>query len=347
MSVTNEALPQNLDVCREAAGVPGAAVGYVSREKLICAASGVTRANSTSAVRPDSIFEAASLSKQLLVYVVLQMADSGVLDIDASASSLVDASDLARSQWSSLSRLEGFSTISVRNILSHSTGLPNWLPPEGIRRLLFQPGRYFQYSGLSYIFLQWILEQRLRKVWQEIACEYVFSPLKMIHSGFKWQDSWEEADLVHGHRADGVAVEKARQVPGEAAGGLLTSAQDYGVFLKEFLQKIENQGSAFSQVCVPQIGRFFGIMPSSRPWPIAWGLGMGLEFHRGDTLLWQVGANPFFYNWAIGNPRTQNALVVLTNSGPGHPLLRNYISSVFIDGLQCFDFDQTYLKDHS
>jgi CubicO group peptidase (beta-lactamase class C family) len=337
------AIQDKLDLCRKQAGVPGAAVGYLFEGIITLATSGVGKAGATPLIRRDSIFEAASLSKQILAHVVLRMVDAGTFDLEARALSLVNPAKLAESYWRSFAKIEGFSNISVRTILSHCTGLPNWPPLEGINKLLFGPGTYFQYSGLAYVFLQWILEQRLQKSWQEIATEYVFAPLHMTHSGFAWQDTWED-DLVHGHTANGDAAEKTRNVPGETAGALLTSVFDYSIFLRDLLERMTDSRSAFAQMALPQISRFHG---SDREWPIAWGVGIGIELYRDRVFVWQHGANPYFYNWLIANPKTQEGIVIFSNAEPGHSLLRTYVESVLGEGHRCFDFDECYLKQNS
>ncbi len=345
--MTIEKLQETLDQCREEAHVAGAAAGFVSGSTISCAYSGFNNLVTKKPIDSNSIFEAASISKLILTYVVLRMVQEKSFGLETAALSLVNEKDLIGSPWYSLLNCEGFHGISIRNILSHSTGLPNWAPTDGIKRLLFPPGRCFQYSGMSHLFLQWVLERHFLTPWQEIANRYVFSPLGMNNSGFVWKDAWEDG-LVHGHSAKGIPTDKARfHLGGGVAAGLLTSAADYASFFKELLAKMEDPRSSFSQMYHSQIDRFYGIESSPANHPMAWGLGIGLELTENGPFVWQWGANPFFFNWLVGNPRTQEGLVCFTNSEPGHTMLCTFFERVFGREFGSFKFEQQYLKDHS
>jgi CubicO group peptidase (beta-lactamase class C family) len=342
-AMTKEALQELLDKSREHTGVPGAAMAYIDNSEIILVCSGCKNMASKEPVASDSIFQAASLSKQVLAHVVLQLIDKGLFNLDTPAVSIVSKSDFTNSPWSRLLDIEGSSGITVRNILSHSTGLPNWASIEDIHGLLFSPGSLFAYTGMSYIFLQWILENLLKMSWQDIAEKYVFNPLSMNDSGFIWKSAWEDR-LVHGHDMEGKPEEKDRNIPGGSAGGLLTCVPDYAVFFRDLLLRMRDGKSVFSKMYSPQVDRFFYTQLSSLHLPISWGLGIGLENYRKEILVWQVGANPKFYDWLIGNPDTGRGVVIFTNSEPGHPLLKTVVEEILGPDHPCFRFNEECAK---
>jgi CubicO group peptidase (beta-lactamase class C family) len=344
--MTKANLQNILNECRQSANVPGAAIAFLSGGTIEYAYSGFGNAIKKDLINGNSIFEAASLSKQVLAYVILRMVDEKILNPDVPAISHIVRTDLIGSPWQCLLSCEGFANITIRQILSHSTGLPNGAPTESIRKLLFQPGQYFLYTGMSQLMLQWIIERHLLSPWQEIADRYVFSPLNMKSSGFVWNEAWEN-QLVHGHSSSGKPAEKSRFLPWPSAGGLLTSISDYAIFFQELLLRMNDDRSVFAEMWRPQISRFYGLESALSPWPIAWGMGIGLELIDKETYVWQIGANPLFYNWLIGNPKTGEGLLVFTNSEPGHLMLRTVVGKVFGKGHPCFDFDEQYLKVNS
>jgi CubicO group peptidase (beta-lactamase class C family) len=334
-----------LDQYRVQTNVAGAAAALIHEGSITPYVSGYGSLQAKEPIRSSSIFEAASLSKQILAFVVLQMVDSGMLDLDSPVLSLFSATDLIASPWHCLLRCEGFSKITIRQVLSHSTGLPNWVAPESISKLTFKSGEYFQYSGMGYLYLQWAIERHLLAPWHEIAEKNIFLPLQMGHSGFMWKDVWEN-DLVQGHSTSGDVKEKARfQLAGGSAGGLLTALSDYSIFCKELMLKMSDSGSVFSKMHQPQVEKIYSVRSPDKFWPIAWGLGIGLEHYGTETFVWQWGGNPYFFNWFIGNPRTQEGLLIFTNSEPGHKLPEKLISHVFGAGHPCWEFAKALAQE--
>ena len=63
------------------------------------------------------MFGAASLSKPVFAYAVMQLVDAGLLSLDAPLASYVP---------NFVSNDPRAADITVRNALSHTTGLPNW-----------------------------------------------------------------------------------------------------------------------------------------------------------------------------------------------------------------------------
>jgi CubicO group peptidase (beta-lactamase class C family) len=99
------------------ASVPGVSIAIVDRGRTTTHGFGVTRAGGNDAVNGDTVFEAASLSKPVFAYVVLQLAAENVIDLDKPLGEylpLPNASD------------EAARTITARHVLSHTTGWRNW-----------------------------------------------------------------------------------------------------------------------------------------------------------------------------------------------------------------------------
>ena len=78
---------------------------------------GVRDVSTGVAVDENTIFEAASLSKPVFAYAVLQLIDAGVLSLDTPLSKYVP--DYVKADPRA-------ATITVRNVLSQTSGLPNW-----------------------------------------------------------------------------------------------------------------------------------------------------------------------------------------------------------------------------
>src|SRR5215213_5601289 len=100
-------------------GVPGLSALLIRDNKVFWQrAFGVTNAETREPVTPDTIFEAASLSKPVFAYGVLKLADAGKLDLDTPLVKYLPGAYVEND--------ERLNQITARVVLSHRTGFPNW-----------------------------------------------------------------------------------------------------------------------------------------------------------------------------------------------------------------------------
>jgi CubicO group peptidase (beta-lactamase class C family) len=164
---------------------------------------GVADVESGGAVDASSVFEAASLSKPTVAYLTLLMADRGRLELDAPVRDYLAESpvpDDARGD-----------RITVRHVLSHSSGLQNWRFRAGdALRLAFAPGERFSYSGEGFVLLQRVLERRTNTAFTRLLREEVFEPLGMRQASFIWTPALDP-HLVRPHGSRGTAQDSFNQ----------------------------------------------------------------------------------------------------------------------------------------
>lgn len=189
----------------EVASLPGLAMATVENGEVIWTKSlGVTNTDTRAPMRDDSVFEAASLSKPVFAYVVLKLADEKVLGLDHPLVKyhrpeyLADHPDIDR--------------ITARDVLRHSTGLPNWRNnPADKLTPTFKPGSRFGYSGEGFFWLQLVVERLTGKGIDSVMRSRLFEPAGMKLSSFSWNA--ELARLaVHGHRDEKPAMNYKREM---------------------------------------------------------------------------------------------------------------------------------------
>jgi hypothetical protein len=150
-------------------GVQGLAIATIENGKVArVRAFGTRNAALGLPLTPDTVMYGASLTKTAFCYMLLQMADEGLIDLDAPVASLLpqplpsyrdkpfDFSDLGEDpRWR---------TITPRMLMLHSGGFANfrWIEPDGKLRMHFDPGSRYAYSGEGFYILQLIVERGLK-----------------------------------------------------------------------------------------------------------------------------------------------------------------------------------------
>ncbi|MFN7994295.1 MAG: serine hydrolase domain-containing protein [Bryobacteraceae bacterium] len=314
------------------APVPGAITGILQNGSLAWIRPlGVRNVESKDPVTRDTVFQAASLSKQVTAYAAFALRDAGKLDFDRTLVSYVD--DLADPR---------VRRVTLRHVLSHCSGFPNWRDDPATQLASeFEPGSKFQYSGEGFFYLQRILEQVTGKGFCEIIEGMVFRPLGMTSSSMIWKPelagrfavphdgrgeprsnwdrapkrlheiaerkgqtvaTWKYADYEAATREAGDPPTPNYMLP-NAAASMVTTAPDYARFLAAAIRNPE--------IRKEQI-RF-------RPL-LSWGLGWGIErIERmgGREYVWQWGDNGGYKNFVAAEPASGDAVFVFTNGDSG------------------------------
>ena len=301
------------------ATVPGVAVALVEGGQIVWADEfGVQSARSKAKVTAETVFEAASLSKPVFAYAVLQLVDRGLLDLDVPLTT-----------YTGRRYIEGdplLDRITARHVLGNTSGFPNWRPRNAPLQVHFTPGERFSYSGEGYAYLQEAVEYTTGKPLEALMQELVFEPLGMTSSSFIWRSMHEDRKAT-GH--DEIGQPNIRREPpaAEAASSLHTTATDYARFVAALLRRETLTARTYDDMWSPQVTLDATCMictgqemrhPSAS---LAWGLGWGLETATADTTIWHWGDNQDMHAFVLAVPARQQALVVLTNGENGITLI--------------------------
>ena len=312
----------------EVAPVPGCAFGTVINGKPGWVRTlGVRNIETKEPVQPDTIFQAASLSKQATAYAAFSLIEQGKIALDSPLVAYVDDLEDPRAR-----------TVTVRQVLSHNSGFPNWrdkgqkLAPE------FQPGSQFQYSGEGFFYLQRILEQVTGQGFAQLMDERVFQPLKMTSTSMIWNPQWSvryaiphdrrgvpRKDWYRKHeRMRALAAQRGQDI---AAWHFAEYAEAYGEGNGPAMPNQVQPNAAASMLTTPtDYARFLAVAMRNpeirkeqiriRP-ALGWGLGWGIERVEGREYLWQWGDNGGFKNFVAAEPASGNAVFVFTNGDSG------------------------------
>lgn len=315
--------PVFLRLLNEAA-VPGAVVALVEDGKPDDFVSGGVRGGLAEApVDALTVFDAASLSKPVFAHIVLQLVDRGDLALDAPVAHYLPG----------YLPVDGRSaSITVRHLLSHSGGLPNWRNADYPLRPWFEPGERFSYSGEGYLYLQRAVEAITGEKLDVLATRLVFQPLGMARSSYIWQSRFD-GNRAWPHDVYGMRALGNKPAEANAAWSLQTCAVDFARFLRAVLDgeglKTETSRLWLSpQVEVKHAGtQSLGPGTEDVVTDVAWGLGWGLEVSAGTFFQW--GDNGPFTAFTLGSATLRKAVVVFTNANSGMSIMPELMASLF------------------
>jgi CubicO group peptidase (beta-lactamase class C family) len=289
----------------DSGGVPGLSMAIVNDSAIVWSRGfGVRSVETGEPVDANTVFEAASLSKPVFAYAVLQLVDQGLIDLDTPIAEYYDYEDIAYDERHTL--------ITPRMVLTHSTGFPNWRPSGGRLTIDFEPGSQFSYSGEGFGYLQRAVMQITGEPLQELAQRLVFQPLGMTSSSYIWDDRFE-ANLALPH-ADGEVLPKRKpgRGQGHAAATLHTTATDYAHFLIAVMNGTLLSDSMAAAMLTPQIEVDSGV---------SWGLGIGLQDDEAGRAFWHWGDNTGYKAYTLAYPDRGVGIIWFTNGESGHSIL--------------------------
>lgn len=228
--------------------LPGAAVAVLRNGKVVHLAGYGSADETGSPVQPDTPFLLGSASKPFTAVVVGQLVEEGVLAWDEPV-------------WPHLSHLvdappEGFRTVTVEQLLTHTGGLSMSVGTAGtvtihegpsaldrrVQELLSRPlsgtpGESFEYSNAGFMLLAAVVEQVTGRPFATELNERVFDPLEMTGS-FATAEDLRAADMATGHRhwfGQWRPVELPYDDAGVAMGYIASTASDLAKFMQAHL----------------------------------------------------------------------------------------------------------------
>jgi CubicO group peptidase (beta-lactamase class C family) len=311
-----------------ASGVPGLSIAIVSQARLAWSrAFGLKNAASKAPANTDTLFEAGSISKTVLAYAVMKLHEKGVLDLDAPLTRYVSE------RW--IAGDSRFDQLTARQVLSHTTGLPNWRSPQQPLDIQFDPGTRWQYSGEGYSYLQLVVAHLTGHV-SATSCETMFDglrvcetdidaylrtnllrPFGMPSSRYVWDDTLADR-MADPHDEQGSPLTRSRATPVlaaryAAAGGLSTTPTEYARFLIEVLDPRPSDAFRLTRANRNEMIRPQVKVDDASSWALGWQI---LHQKNGD-LLSHGGDNPGFKAFVLASAERKAGYVILTNGEKG------------------------------
>ncbi len=331
--------------------VPGISLALFGSEgQAVARGYGEERAGSGRPVTPETLFEAASLTKPVIAAIFTGFAERGLLDPDR---------PLAAYLGPVPGGVYDLSEITPRMVLSHRTGLPNWVDKDKGPAPQRPAGVRFGYSGLGFMYLQVALETVAGAHLQALFESTVRPALPAVRSTLVWgrgtclraridergiacagtPPSPGPADAgpgcATGHNAEGVPQPKRDWPSPNAAASLHTNPSEYARFMQLFLRPRDVPGLVSASGL-----RSMLVSTTTINGRVGWGLGWGLEHPAGAAgaagavvdeapWLWHWGHNGPYKAFCLASPRLGAGIVVMTNGHWGLEVCREAVQACF------------------
>ncbi|NUR91256.1 MAG: serine hydrolase, partial [Nonomuraea sp.] len=275
-------------------GVPGVSVGVLDGGEITTYATGIANLGTMVEVTPDTVFQIGSNTKLLTAELIMQLADEGLVELDAPVTRYVPEFRLGQADASA---------VTIRHLLTHrggflgdfrGTGDLGW-GPDNLARYVAQlagvpqlhpVGRMWSYSNSGMILLGRVIELLTGLTYDRAVRERIAGPIGAGSILFRPEEILLRRAAV-GHLPDpvtgrpGVAPVYLEQ-PWCAPSGSITvsTAEDVLRFVQHQLPRAERMWE--EQVAIPPMRGTYG-------WGLGWALrrltdGRRVVGHGGSTV---------------------------------------------------------------
>jgi len=305
--------------------IPGLTYGIVHDDKVVHLGSFGEADPSGRAVTPQTPFILASVSKSFTALAIMQLSEEGKVDLDAPVQRYVP--------WFHVADKAASTRITIRNLLNHTSGLPEDTSFEPMRsndmsddaleervrtlsdvQLNHRVGAAFEYTDANYDVLGLIVQRVAGQSYESYVQKHIFAPLDMSHS-FTNQTDARRDGLATGHRSwfsFPMRFDAPYSRTATPSSYLISSAQDMTHYL---IAQLNAGRYADTSVLSPE-----GVVAMHRP-AVKEGdrdifYGMGWERRStlsGVPVIQHDGTNSNFYADMVLEPEGRWGVVILAN----------------------------------
>jgi len=310
--------------------IPGASTGVVhDQEVLSMRGYGLANPETQIPATPDTIFSICSISKLFTSVTLMQLRDEGRVRLDNPVAEYLD--------WFAIEDAHpDDEEITVRNILSHSSGLPResdypyWSDPDftfptrqeimdrvGDQSTLYPASRYYQYSNLGLTLAGEIVTAVSGQDFHDRVREVVLEPLEMNSTfseipaqewGKRLALGYSEIGREGTRRA--LPLFQARGIA--PAAGFASTVSDMTRFATwQFRLLGDGDREILQGSTLREMQRVQWMDPD---WETTRGLGFGVYRSNDTTYVGHGGACPGYYSRFFLNPKSKVGLIVLTSA---------------------------------
>ncbi len=318
---------------------PGISIAVINNNKIEWARGyGFVESGKPAPVTPQTLFQAASISKPVAVVGALRMVEAGRLSLDEDVNKKLTSWKVPDNEFTATEK------VTLRRLATHSAGLTvhgfdgykmggvlpainqilNGESPANSPavRVDYIPGSRSRYSGGGLTVLQLLMSDTANKAFPELMNDLVLSRIGMKNSTYEQPlPARLQAQAAVGHDSEGRPIEgKWHVYPEMAAAGLWTTPTDLALLTIEVQKANLGQSKkVLSQMTAKQM-LTYQIDEA--------GLGFFLKGRPVPFRLSHNGANEGFRCILVGYFDRGQGAVIMTNSDNGSDLMMELLRAV-------------------
>ncbi len=323
-SISTKFIDQTVKKLMDTAGVTGLCIGIINNNQpAYIKAYGYRNKVLNELNDTSTCFYAASLTKVVFAYIVVQLAQESVIDLDKPLYTYLPKPIPGYDNYKELAGDDRWKLITARECLDHTTGFPNWRSDDQKMAIYFTPGSHYSYSGEGLMLLQMVVEEITHRKLEDIAQERVFKPFHMTRTSFIWQSRFEN-DYANGHGIEEDTIKKDRYKEAYGAGSMETTIGDYSRFVSALLNKKGLNKKYWDEMFSPQIAinsttQMFSLnvadtTSANKAIELSYGLGIGLFKTPYGRAFFKEGNGLGWMHYMIAVPQQKTALIMMSNS---------------------------------
>jgi CubicO group peptidase (beta-lactamase class C family) len=317
---------------------PGVSVAVINDGAIEWAKGyGITEAGGATPVTPQTLFQAASLSKPVAALAALRLVDQGKLALDQDVNERLTSWKVPENEFTRAEK------VTLRRLLSHSAGLtvsgfPGYAADAPVPTLLqvlngekpantaaitanVVPGTIWRYSGGGYTVMQQLLIDVTGRPFPALLADMVLKPVGMSDSTYEQPlPEARRASAASGHRTSGELLPgRLHTYPEMAAAGLWTTPTDLAKFLIEIQRAVQGR----STILTPAMAREMLTVQKG-----SYGLGLSLDGSGPAASFGHGGSNAGFKCHMTAFVDGGRGAVVMTNGDQGGRLAAEIMRAV-------------------
>lgn len=319
--------------------VPGVSVAFIDHGQIAWTrAYGFADVAAKTPVTPETLFQAASISKPVSALAMLRLVQDGKLSLDEDVNAKLRAWKVPENEFTKEQK------VTLRRIVTHSAGLtvhgfPGYASDETVPTMVqilngekpantaairvdTVPGTLWRYSGGGYVVMQLLLTEVTGKPFPQILHDLVLQPAGMTHSTYEQPLPKSLAGAAATpYRSGGEPVKGGPHTyPEMAPAGLWTTPSD----LARLAIEVQNEYAGKSSKILSQ--EMMKQMLTRQKGD--WGLGFGLQNSGTQLVFGHGGANEGYRCDLEAYAETGQGFAIMTNSDSGGALGSEFLRAV-------------------
>ncbi len=316
--------------------LPAITAIVVEDQKLLWSgAFGMANIENEVPAKPSTLFSICSISKLFTSVAIMKLYDEGKLRLDDRVKDLLPAFKIQQ-------KFPGSGPITIRSILTHSSGLPReaaypyWSAPDfdfpsrkeidsalSDQETLYPASTYFQYSNLGLTLLGEIVEQVSGVPYQQYVKENILDPLELNDTRTELPEDLYGTKLAVGYspldrNGDSKRINFFQANGVRPAAGFSSNVQDLGKFASwQFRLRDTTSNEILNSSTLKYMQQVHWTNPD---WKLTWGLGFHVyKGDNGNTWAGHGGSCPGYRTSLQLDLERKRAYSVMINEGAVNP----------------------------